>query len=323
MSSRSHRFRRAARVVGGSALLTIGLVLLVLPGPGIPLLLGGLVLLQSEFHWARRARRTLALAARTMKPAGSIGRWIVHRAAYGLALLPVLTDWFDTGHWPQHPRELATEVVLGVLIFFGVHRLHRRAETFRSAAETDPLTSLANRRCFRRDLEAAVISARATNEQLVLVLVDVDHFKAINDSRGHAAGDDVLRMMANALSRSIREGRDRCYRIGGDEFAALLPNVTESQAMEILRRGLEGAEGGPDPSTSGHLSCSVGIVALSSQEEPHQLVARADERMYLAKRAHSAAPPTSTFGRLNLVLPRESCGSPRGNAPREGSLSHG
>jgi diguanylate cyclase (GGDEF)-like protein len=238
-----------------------------------------------------------------LRPLESVARWAVHRSVYALALLPILTDWLDTGHWPEHPRELATELVLGVLIFFGVHRLHRRAEFYRTAAETDALTGLKNRRRFRLDLGAAVTQAHASKESLVLALVDLDHFKQINDTQGHAVGDEVLQQVSDALARSVREGQDGCYRLGGDEFGVLLRNVSESQAYEILRRGFARVEAARRPNTA--LSCSVGLASLAPDEQPHQLLARADERMYQAKRDQDGPTfPSRAYGKLGLMLGR-------------------
>ena len=236
-----------------------------------------------------------------LRPLESVARWALHRAAYALALLPILTDWLDTGHWPEHPRELATELVLGVLIFVGVHRLHRRAEFYRTESETDALTGLKNRRRFRLDLDRAVTQARENKESLVLALVDLDHFKQINDSQGHAAGDEVLQLVSDALARSVREGQDGCYRLGGDEFGVLLKNVSESQAYEILRRGFARVDGRPAPLPSAALSCSVGLASLAPEEQPHQLLARADGRMYQAKRDQDGPSfPSRAYGKLGL-----------------------
>lgn len=200
------------------------------------------------------------------------------RAAYGLALLPVLTDWFDTGHWPEHPREFSTELVIGAVIFAGVHRLHRRAERYRADAETDALTHLHNRRRFHQDVALAVDAARSRGERLVLAYVDVDHFKAINDRHGHDAGDEALRAVGRALRDGVRQSQDSCYRLGGDEFAVLLSNVSEAQALEVLRRGFEQA-----PPGDRAVTCSVGVAALRPGDGARELVSRADAAMYRAK----------------------------------------
>lgn len=85
--------------------------------------------------------------------------FIKDRVGYGLAAPPVLTDWIDTGHWPHHPREFATEVVISVVIFFGVHRLMGRAKKFKEASETDSLTGLGNRARFRSTIPSDTTQA--------------------------------------------------------------------------------------------------------------------------------------------------------------------
>lgn len=153
---------RITRIASGAALLLAGAALLVLPGPGIPMVLGALILLETEFHWARRLRARLnGDARRGASSLRSAAGWLFSRAAYSLALLPVLTDWVDTGHWPHHPREFVTEIFVGAVIVFGVWRLHRRGDRFRSLAQTDSLTGLGNRARFRADIEAAADDAHS------------------------------------------------------------------------------------------------------------------------------------------------------------------
>lgn len=107
-----------------------------------------------------------------------------------------------------------------------VHSLRRRlsailAESERHAHQ-DHLTGLANRRAFSAALDAALAHRTRTDEPLSLVTVDVDDFKEVNDTRGHAAGDAVLRQVTAALRSSVRRGGDTVARLGGDEFVALL-----------------------------------------------------------------------------------------------------
>lgn len=280
MRPRTRQILRIARVAGGAGLFIVGVVLLVLPGPGTAMLVGALVLLGAEFRWARELRARLSQAAgRAARCIPRAATWFLTRAAYGLAILPVLTDWVDTGHWPQHPREYVTEIIVGMVIFFGVWRLLRRAERFRALAHTDPLTGLGNRARFRVDLDAAVDRARADRSNLAVAIVDVDQFKDINDTFGHAEGDDVLREVGVALARSVRQGVDGCYRPGGDEFAVLMFGVGAQQALHALRRGFARAS----KVIRRPISCSIGIVTLRDGETTDELVHRADHFMYLAK----------------------------------------
>jgi len=303
MPPRVTRVLRVARVVGGTALLVAGAALLVLPGPGIPMVLGGLILVGTEFEWARRLRARVTGAAGRLGPSlRRASTWLLGRVAYGLALLPMFTDWVDTGHWPHHPREFATEIIVGVVIFLGVWRLHRRAEHFRSLSETDPLTRLRNRARFRADLEAAVARARAEGSIIAVGIVDVDRFKDINDRFGHAAGDDALREVAVALDRSVRQGVDGCYRLGGDEFAVLVAGAGSQHLLDALRRGFDRAS----RVLAGPISCSIGVVTRRDGEGADELVHRADHFMYAAKGGRAGeGNDAHSFGRLKLGTPGE------------------
>lgn len=203
--------------------------------------------------------------------------WYWCRARWGvvLALLPVGTDWLDTGHWPNHPRELLTEVLVGALIFVGVLKLHARAGHYRELAHRDPLTGIGNRRALEADLAGAQLAANDA-PALTLAYLDLNGFKALNDSKGHKAGDDLLRSVAKALEHGVRSGKDKCYRLGGDEFAVLFEGVPPEQCPAVLERALSKlkAEG---------ISASIGMASLMSGESAASLVARADARMYQAK----------------------------------------
>jgi|GEM_PF-2358870 len=262
-----------------------------------------------------------------MKGTDHVARWLWGRAAYALALLPVLTEWVDTGHWPEHPRELATEISIGLLILIGVTLLYRRGDRFRRLAETDALTGLGNRLCFRSDIEAAVVCAREVGQPLALAFVDVDRFKEINDRWGHPAGDEALQEVARALQRSVRQGVDRCYRFGGDEFAILLSGSRGASIFAALARGFAKVL----PPNAAPISCSVGVVTLREGESPGDIVRRADELMYAAKRGEFAAPDASLALLGKVSSPacstpgrRAAAGiEPRRGIPTAGVRSHG
>lgn len=207
-------------------------------------------------------------------------RRIFQRPGYLLALLPVATDWVDVGHLPQHPREFATEVLIGLLILWGVHGLYLRAERFRMLAETDALTGLGNRMKFRNDLALAVGRARESSRSLALALLDVDGLKLVNDGRGHGAGDALLRDVGRALERAVRQGVDGCYRLGGDEFAVLVSGGDRAIALQILERAFAELT----PSSGVSFTCSVGVVSLAETDSADAFVQRADVLMYAAKR---------------------------------------
>jgi diguanylate cyclase (GGDEF)-like protein len=157
-------------------------------------------------------------------------------------------------------------------------RLVAVGEEAQRLADTDPLTGLGNRRTFERSLT----SRSGRGELTGLVLVDMDGLKTLNDTHGHAAGDEGLRRVARALRSGLRPG-DELARIGGDEFAAILPETTEAAARAVAQRMRAAVD---DLSTDGlvRLSVSVGVSAGS---EVDRLVEEADTDLYAAKRVRS------------------------------------
>jgi diguanylate cyclase (GGDEF)-like protein len=147
-------------------------------------------------------------------------------------------------------------------------------EELRRRAATDALTGLGHHATFHEALAAA----RDRGEAVAVLLADVDGFKAINDSRGHQAGDRVLRETAAALSEALRRG-DELFRIGGDEFAALLRVADEHEALEAGRR-LREAVG-----RRGDVTVSVGVTFVRPGEPDAEALARADAALYEVKGA--------------------------------------
>lgn len=157
-----------------------------------------------------------------------------------------------------------------------------------AAAEHDPLTGLANRMGFARRALTALATAARAGQPSVAVMLDVDHFKAVNDGWGHGAGDDVLRAVARAAEGGIRPG-DALGRVGGEEFAVVLPGLTPEQALPLVDR-LRAAitsqvphPGAPERS----LTLSAGIAAIESHDEGalERGFNLADAALYAAKQA--------------------------------------
>lgn len=158
----------------------------------------------------------------------------------------------------------------------------------RSAAFKDPLTGICNRRRFDRDLDLAVTGAIDAGRSFALVLADVDRFKPINDTYGHAAGDAVLRELAGRLAKGIRS-TDRLARIGGDEFAAILwvdSDAATGEAMQRLRFQLEAPIRVRDRAM--RVGMSFGAVLWRPGMTTAGILAEADLAMYREKRAIAA-----------------------------------
>lgn len=170
-------------------------------------------------------------------------------------------------------------------------RLHRLNTLLDHSARTDELTGLKNRLSLRVDLAALRSRVARHRELYVLLLADLDHFKAINDKLGHVAGDGVLQTVADALSGAART-EDGVYRYGGEEFALLIQVASPADALlaaERMRRSVE-ALALPHPSNRPHdrLTLSVGATSIGRAELPfgdEELFGRADRALYSAKAA--------------------------------------
>jgi len=154
----------------------------------------------------------------------------------------------------------------------------------RRDASHDPLTGLANRRSAERRLASDRARAMRQNEPLSVLMLDLDHFKRVNDQWGHAAGDLVLKATAQALCDEVR-GADLPSRFGGEEFLTILPGTDATRAMEVAERIRQHMAGLviAAPGDTIRITASIGIATIGADEEVEQLVARADAALYGAK----------------------------------------
>jgi diguanylate cyclase (GGDEF)-like protein len=167
--------------------------------------------------------------------------------------------------------------------------LKKANEELTRLSATDALTGLANRRCFDQTLEKECARLHRSDSPLSLVLFDVDHFKALNDSLGHQRGDVCLALLAGEMNRIARRSIDVVARFGGEEFAMILPNTSLEGARriaEMVRRAVMDLNL-PHPASPGpaYLTISAGVATSSGgQDTPQNLVAAADRALYMAKR---------------------------------------
>jgi diguanylate cyclase (GGDEF)-like protein len=153
-------------------------------------------------------------------------------------------------------------------------------------ADIDGLLDILNRRGFERELGRSLAYLKRYGTQAALVYLDLDRFKRINDTCGHAAGDAVLRAAASALTRSVRAS-DLVGRLGGDELAVLLWNIT-GEAAAMKARSLERAIEAVRIDWSGvplSVAASAGVTMLESGDDTASVIARADREMYARKHA--------------------------------------
>ncbi len=163
----------------------------------------------------------------------------------------------------------------------------RLQEELRRRATTDALTGLANRGAFEEALVREVARARRAGTPLAVVVLDVDHFKRVNDAHGHPAGDGVLREIAARLAAASRAG-DLAARVGGEEFAVALPGAdlaAGAEAAERIRRRIAAEPVAVAGGAALAVTASLGVAALRDGEDAPALLARADARLYDAKRA--------------------------------------
>jgi diguanylate cyclase (GGDEF)-like protein len=157
-------------------------------------------------------------------------------------------------------------------------------EHLKRMALHDPLTLLANRSLFRDRVEHAVAVSRRNGRGVAVMFVDLDNFKRINDSLGHAQGDRVLHKSAQRLVKSTRTG-DTVARLGGDEFAVLLENLmSKEQVIEIAARIVESLQESLDlPGADMRVAASVGVAFATPDDGVEELMRNADVAMYSAK----------------------------------------
>jgi len=171
---------------------------------------------------------------------------------------------------------------------FGFLLLCKQKDDARMArlASTDCLTGLPNRHAFMERAERARLASQRQRHPLALMMIDIDHFKQINDRWGHASGDDALQVFARTARDVMRE-HETIGRLGGEEFATMLPGADIDAAMQAAQR-LRQAVRAATVITSGPsytMTVSIGVVVLDPNEDLSAALARADHALYTAKRA--------------------------------------
>jgi diguanylate cyclase (GGDEF)-like protein len=199
------------------------------------------------------------------------------RESLGLAPAEVTAELLTVARVLERHGEAGPRAVVERCILAYVERV---TAELADTARRDPLTGLLNHRAFHARLAAEAARARRYRGRLVLVLFDLDHFKATNDRLGHQEGDRLLRAFAAALAGAVRE-TDVAGRIGGDEFAALLLEARPGDVDAVVERLHARLPAG--------LAVSVGTAQLPDDATvPEQLVAAADRRLYSDKVARAA-----------------------------------
>ncbi|MBY0340211.1 MAG: GGDEF domain-containing protein, partial [Rhodocyclaceae bacterium] len=169
------------------------------------------------------------------------------------------------------------------------HEVERLMTELSQASEmvrVDPLTGALNRKGMEEAMQREVARTRRQNAPLSIALLDIDNFKQINDNLGHHAGDQALQHLANVTRETIRP-QDTLVRFGGEEFIILLPDTGMEEAVKVMERVQRELTRRYFLSDNNKLliTFSAGIGVLKTGEEPGEAIRRADQAMYLAKRA--------------------------------------
>jgi len=240
-------------------------------------------------------------------------RWWRGLTVVALLVVFYATEMLDTpklfSHLPQAYIRISyltviplITVLVAVVLQSFLNELHQRDDALRLLAVTDPLTGVANRRGLLERAEGMESQARRMGMPLCVVMVDIDHFKAVNDQHGHQVGDRLLAAVARALRDNIRK-EDALGRVGGEEFAVVLFNATLAEGLntaEHLRRQVGVVQVPDDKLRPMSCTVSLGVAAQATTDELlSRTLARADQALYRAKaqgrnRVCGAPPATAS-----------------------------
>jgi diguanylate cyclase (GGDEF)-like protein len=176
-------------------------------------------------------------------------------------------------------------LVAGFSIWLTALTIGRYQRRLEEMAVTDKLTGIANRQAFAPLIEQLLSELRRSPQAVSLLLIDIDHFKQINDTHGHQAGDDMLRTLAQRIAGSLRES-DLIFRWGGEEFLVVLRDCAGENARHLADKIRMAVAATPLAinGTSLHATISVGVAERTEDEDIDHLIGRADQALYLAKR---------------------------------------
>jgi len=243
---------------------------------------------ESVMRLAMDARRTQLVSE--LDPEQDSWLAALFPAAHNLAVLPLTAEGRSVGvlvveHALRQGSRIERRVVSILERFASQASLALRnawlLEQLQQVADTDGLTGIANRRVFDSVLDRELARAARNNAPVSLVMLDIDHFKQLNDTHGHQRGDDVLRAVAAALAEQCRE-YDTATRYGGEEFAVILPNCTANEApaaAERLRVAITEAD------SPVRVTASAGVATFPlNGHDADSVVTAADEALYESKR---------------------------------------
>jgi two-component system cell cycle response regulator len=187
---------------------------------------------------------------------------------------------------PVEPDELIARVDTQVRLSRAHQRARALTDRLKVLVETDPLTGVGNRRQFMKRLSAEYGRAERNGHRFAVLIADLDHFKRVNDTRGHQVGDVVLTQVAKTLVDCARRYDSVC-RLGGEEFAILLPECEREGAMTVAERVRSSLEAAVVPDGMDLVTVSIGVATgpFGDGDHAEAVLKRADDRLYEAKNA--------------------------------------
>ena len=256
--------RWALALLGPLGVVLIAYALATSPGPGDGAVLYALPVFWTTFYFGRRG-------------AGVILACVAAGHAVTLLLLPAAdaypARWLDV---------MVSVCGVAVVVLVLEHRNELLLERLAGEARTDPLTGLLNRRGFDEHAAREFAHVGRDGTSIALALVDIDHFKQVNDDWGHIVGDRVLANLARLLAGEARV-IDVAARLGGEEFAVLMPSSDEAGAEAFIQRVRAGLEASARPDLPA-VRISAGVAAASEPRDVQVLLESADRALYAAKR---------------------------------------
>ena len=283
--------REHALVLGLDALLLLGL--LVAPGWGAAVVIGASLpiawtLLRAAFesHRALHSEGAIATARAVAAPLGLLGGLFALRALSGMLAPDIAARPLNEANAFNTSAALVFMLVgLMINLVLALMVVGRLVSRLQQLSDRDALTGLLNRRALAPLLQREAGRLRRYGESYALLMVDVDHFKAINDGHGHAAGDRALVQLSAVLRQAAREV-DHVARLGGEEFCLLLPHTDLAGATHLAQRVHEAVRRASWSEFERGITVSVGVAVAQSPDEPPQAaLERADQALYRAKHA--------------------------------------
>jgi diguanylate cyclase (GGDEF)-like protein len=200
-------------------------------------------------------------------------------AVVQIAMLATRGHLFDSV--PHAAAFVMSALLVSALAWILAHWTDRQRAQLRELATHDALTGLGNRRAMDEALRRAILAGERNGAPSGVVMIDIDHFKAVNDRHGHATGDEVLMACADLMRESVR-GLDGVYRVGGEEFLMLLPD-TDTDGLATVADTLRASIASRLATRDGPMTASLGTSALRPGDTVETWLARADAAVYLAK----------------------------------------